>query len=206
MTAAKRRGLIEAAGVELFAERGYAAAPIDEIAARAGVSPPVLYEHFDSKLALYRSLLERHFAELREVWRDHLGGEEDPEKRIAHSIDAWFAYVEEHPFAGRMLFRDTSGDPKVAAVHEEVASASRAQVLAMLGDPEQAAGIVGVVPADELEMVWVVLREVLQGIAIWWVDHPDVPREKLVATVMNWLWVGFERVAEGEGFRPDALR
>ena len=44
---------------------------------------------------------------------------------MARSFDAWFAYIESHPFAGRLLFRDTSADPEIAAVHAEVAAPSR---------------------------------------------------------------------------------
>ena len=49
-------------------------------------------------------------------------------------------------------------------------------------------------------MVWVVLRGVLQGLAIWWTDNPGVPRERVVATAMNALWLGFERVQQGESW------
>src|SRR5213080_2495147 len=111
MAAAERRELIEAAATELFSERGYYATSIDEIARRSGISQPVLYDHFESKQDLYRRLLERHFAELRLVWRENLPGEDPAEQRIARAIDAWFGYIQVHPFAGRMLFRDTTGDP-----------------------------------------------------------------------------------------------
>ena len=49
-------------------------------------------------------------------------------------------------------------------------------------------------------MAWVVLRGVLQGLAIWWADNPEVPRERVVATAMNALWLGFERVQQGESW------
>ena len=56
----------------MFAERGYDGASIDEIARRAGVSAPVVYDHFASKQDLYERLLERTRDELLEVWREHL--------------------------------------------------------------------------------------------------------------------------------------
>jgi hypothetical protein len=56
--------------------------------------------------------------------------------------------------------------------------------------------------AQALDMVWEVLRGVLQGLAMWWYEHPDVPREQVVAVAMNTLWVGFERVQRGEAWRP----
>ena len=49
-------------------------------------------------------------------------------------------------------------------------------------------------------MAWVVLRGVLQGLAMWWHEHPDVPREQVVATAMNALWIGFERAQRGEAW------
>jgi AcrR family transcriptional regulator len=61
LTAAARREVIAAAATELFAERGYQRASIEEIARRSGVTPPVVYDHFASKRDLYRDLLERHF-------------------------------------------------------------------------------------------------------------------------------------------------
>lgn len=203
MTAVARRELIELAAAELFAERGYGGASIDEIARRSGVTPPVLYDHFASKSDLYRRLLERHFAELREVWREHFVGDDPAEQRVARSFDAWFAYVEEHPFAGRMLFRDTTGDPELKAIQEDVAARSRAEILPLFAREPGAAGLSGAVADEGLEMAWVVMRGVLQGLAIWWRDHPHVPREQIVATAVNALWFGFERVQRGEAWQPE---
>jgi AcrR family transcriptional regulator len=202
MSAEARREVIERAAAETFAARGYRGASIDEIAKRSGVSPPVVYDHFASKRELYRRLLERHFAELREVWRRHFVGDDPPGERIARSFDAWFAYVESHPFAGRMLFRDTTGDPEIEAVHLEVAARSRAAVMPLFAREPGAADFAGALDEDGLEMAWVVMRGVLQGLAIWWSEHPGVPRARVVATAVNALWVGFERVQRGEGWQP----
>lgn len=202
--AAARRELIIAAASELFAERGYRGASIEEIARRSGVTPPVLYDHFESKRALYRELLERHFADLRGIWREHFRGAAPASERVAASFDAWFAYIESHPFAGRMLFRDTTGDPEVDAIHAEVAGRSRDQVLSLFAAEPGAQYLADSLSGEGMEMVWVVLRGVLQGLAMWWSDHPQVPREQVLATAMNALWVGFERVQRGEGWRPQA--
>src|SRR3954454_16098792 len=110
-----RREVIERAATEVFAEAGYVGASMGEIARRSGVSVPVLYDHFSSKQELHRRLLERHFAELREVWGTHFVGDDPLAERIARSFDAWFAYLESHPYASRMLFRDTSNEPEVQA-------------------------------------------------------------------------------------------
>lgn len=197
--------MIEVAATELFAERGYRGASIEEIARRSRVTAPVVYDHFPSKLDLYRQLLEGHFAQLRGVWRHHWPGDDPPVARAARSIDAWFSYVEQHPGAAKLLFREPSGDREAEAVHAEVSAGSRAEVMKMFVAEPGAEGIAGSLAAEGLEMAWVVLRGVLQGLALWWVDHLDVPRERVVATAMNSLWIGFERAVAGEAWMPAQL-
>ncbi len=192
MSAAARREVIADAAATLFAERGYRGASVEQIARAAGVTPPVVYEHFESKRELYRHLLERHFAGLRQVWGEHFAAEGPLERRVAESFDAWFAYVEAHPFAGRVLFR-YSTDPEIEAIHTEVAARSREAILPLFAVQPGAENVAGSVSGEGIEMVWVVLRGVLQGLAVWWSEHPEVPRERVVATAMNALWTGFER-------------
>jgi hypothetical protein len=91
-------------------------------------------------------------------------------------------------------------------MHEEVAAESRAEILPLLAGGSDGEGIVGPIAAEGVEMAWVVIRGVLQGLAMWWNGHPEVSREEVVATAMNSLWIGFERVSEGEGWRPDSVR
>jgi AcrR family transcriptional regulator len=200
LSATQRRETIEDAATALFAERGYQGASIDEIARRSGVTPPVLYDHFASKQDLYRGLLERHFAELRQVWSENFVGDDPPARRVARSLDAWFAYIETHPFAGRMLFRDTTGDPKLEAMHQEVAASSRTAIMGLFADQPEVEKLIGPEVEEGLEMAWIVMRGVLQGLAMWWYDHPEVPRERVVATAMNALWVGWERTQAGEAW------
>ncbi len=203
LSAAARREVIAAAAAELFAAHGYRGASIEAIARASGVTPPVVYEHFDSKRELYRDLLERHFAELRQVWGEHFVGDDPLERRIARSFDAWFAYVEAHPFAGRVLFR-YSTDPEIEAVHAEVAARSREAILPLFAAQPGAENVAGSVTDEGIEMVWVVLRGVLQGLAVWWSEHPDVPRERVVATAMNALWLGFDRAQDGEAWKASS--
>ena len=202
LTAEARRALIEKAATEVFAERGYRGASMDEIAARSGISVPVLYDHFKSKEDLHRHLLERHCAELRQVWHEHLRGDDPPEQRIPRAFDAWFAYVQTHPYAWRMLFRDTTGDPEIEAVHRAVADQSRALILPLLANEAGTEDFTAPGEQYALEMGWEAIRGVLQGLAMWWYEHPQVPREQVVATAMNTLWVGFERARRGELWQP----
>lgn len=199
LSAGERRELIELAATELFAERGYHGAGMGEIARRSGVSVPVVYDHFASKQELYRRLLERHYGELQAIWIEHLGRGAPTERRLADAVEAWFAYVEAHPFASRVLFRATTGDPEIDAIGRDAAARSRDALLPLL-DREAAATAADGSPAG-VELVWEVFRATMQGLALWWVEHPEVPREQLVATTMNALWIGYERVAAGEVWR-----
>jgi AcrR family transcriptional regulator len=201
MTAVARREVIERAAMEVFAERGYHGASMDEIARRSGVSPPVVYDHFASKLELHKRLLERSRDELMAMWRESLGGDDPAEQRIARALGAWADYVETHPFAPRMLFHETTGDPDVQAIHREVQAQSLAALGAILGREPGSEQMAGSADARALEMAAEVIRAGLTGLAIWWNEHPEVPREQVVATAINVLWIGFERVRRGEVWR-----
>jgi AcrR family transcriptional regulator len=198
MSAAERREVIERAAMDVFAERGFHGASMDEIARRSGVTPPVVYDHFASKLDLHRRLLERTRDELLAMWRENLGGDAPAEDRIPRALDAWARYVQDHPYAPRIFFFDTTGDPEAMAIHREVQVQGRAALAAILGAEPGSAKIAG---ADEesLEMAAEVIRGGLAGLAIWWSDHPDVARERIVTTAVNAVWIGLERVARGEG-------
>src|SRR5437868_5425701 len=165
LSADARREVIEQAATEVFAERGYHGASIDEIARRSGVSPPVVYDHFDSKQVLHRRLLDRHYAELRQVWRENLPGDAPQEERIARSFDAWFAYIESHPYAARMMFRDTTGDAEAEAIRRDVAAQSRAAIRPLMGEEPGARHIAGAADEESLDMAWEVVRAVLQSLA-----------------------------------------
>jgi AcrR family transcriptional regulator len=191
MARPERREVIERAAIELFAERGYAAASIDEIARHSGVSAPVLYDHFASKLDLHGRLLERTRDELLAMWREALAGDAPAQERIPRAIEAWARYVEANPYAARMFFRESTGDPKAVAVHRRVQAESQVSLGEILGGEQEGAPVA-------LEMAAVVMRSGLTGLAVWWLDHPEVTREQIVATAMNTIWIGFERVIRGE--------
>jgi len=203
LSAQARRELIERAALEVFAERGYHGAGMDEIARRAGITPPVIYDHFASKLALHKRLLERTRDELIAMWTEQLTGEQPAAERIPRALDAWARYVHEHPYAPRMFFVETTGEPEIQALHREVQAQARVGLGAILGREPGADTIAGAADPLSLEMAAEVIRSGLTGLAIWWADHPDVPRERIVTTAINAVWIGLERASRGEGWTPD---
>ncbi|MEA2346713.1 MAG: hypothetical protein QOG62_500 [Thermoleophilaceae bacterium] len=196
LTAEARRELIELAAVDVFTERGYHGASIEAIVRRAGVTPPVFYDHFPSKVALHRRLLERTRDELLEMWRTSLAGDAPAEQRVPRAFDAWARYVQANPYAPRMYFSESTGDPEIAAVHREVLESSvdllAAMVSALQGGPADP-----VMSTMESEII----RGGLTRLAIWWADNPEVPREQIVAAAMNTVWLGFDRIRAGEAWK-----
>ncbi|MFG2139072.1 TetR/AcrR family transcriptional regulator [Streptomyces sp. NPDC048650] len=177
---AEARTRIEDAAARLFAERGYAGTTIGEIAAEAGLSKPMLYRHFDSKQELHLALLERHRDELAAApIRELLDGEGDVDTRIAAMYDAWFGYVQSHPYTWRMMFRDTTGDPDVQAFHRDIQRRQRETDMALLRTH------VPGLPEAELEPLGEAIRSALYGLALWWLDHPERPRDALVAAMVR---------------------
>src|SRR5437899_7431393 len=90
-----RRKQLLAAAQEVFVAQGYHAAAMDDIAERAGVSKPVLYQHFPGKLELYLALLDQHCEALLQSVRTALESTNDNKQRVAATMDAYFAYVED---------------------------------------------------------------------------------------------------------------
>jgi AcrR family transcriptional regulator len=113
-----RRNQLLGAAQEVFVAQGYHAAAMDDIAERAGVSKPVLYQHFPGKLDLYLALLDQHCESLLQSVRTALASTTDNKQRVAATMDAYFAYVEDEGGAFRLVFE--SDLTNEAAVRERV--------------------------------------------------------------------------------------
>jgi len=174
----EERDDLELAAARRFAEKGYAATTVDDIVEAAGVSKPALYRHFESKKALHLALLERHRDELAAAALSAAfdGALRDVDRQLDAMIDAWFVYVEQHPFTW-LLLRDTTGDPDVVALHTELQRRQRAADVALLREFAPA------LPEAELEPLGEAIRSSLYGLVLWWREHPDTPRPVLVAAM-----------------------
>ena len=100
---ARRRQLLGAAQ-EVFVAQGYHAAAMDEIAERAGVSKPVLYQHFPGKLELYLALLDEHAEALVQTVREALESTTDNKTRVQASMAAFYDFVAGEGEAFRLVF------------------------------------------------------------------------------------------------------
>ena len=135
---ARRAQLLAAAG-EVFAANGYHAAAMDEIAERAGVSKPVLYQHFPGKLELYLALLQTHTDELINGVTGALESTSDNKLRVQAAVGAYFDFVDSEGEAFRLVFQsDIRGEP---AVHETIERATKACVDAITATITADAGL-----------------------------------------------------------------
>ena len=178
----QRRRLIEEAASALFAERGYAETRMDDIAAAAGVAKQLLYQHFHSKKALHIALLERHRDGILDRLSETMRTSGRLTDRFPLVLDAWFAYLEDNPYAAKLLFADTTGDPEVQAVYRDNHAAARTLTITLLkAEPELG------IPDDRLEPLAEFIRSATTGLALWWADHPEVPRSTLVEVTVDML-------------------
>ena len=199
----RRRAILESAQ-DVFAVSGYHGSSIDEIAQAAGISKALIYEHFPSKKDLHVSLLEMHVQEL--LGRLAAGADtgEPGDVRMRAGIDAFLGWVEERRGAFRMLFRDAV-EPEVAEVLRRIQDQAVGAVAALMATEPAA-------PADEspearergITMMAQQLSGALQSLALWWDEHPEVPREVIVDVAMDFCWLGLERVRDGERMRGAA--
>jgi AcrR family transcriptional regulator len=109
-----RRKQLLAAAQEVFVAQGYHAAAMDDIAERAGVSKPVLYQHFPGKLELYLALLDTHSDALIEKIRAAMTSTTDNKERVAGANRAYFEFVGDASEAFRLVFEsDLRNEPAV---------------------------------------------------------------------------------------------
>src|SRR5439155_13253054 len=121
MPRSARRAQLLGAAREVFVAQGYHAAAMDDIADRAGVSKPVLYQHFPGKLDLYLALLDQSTDALLAAVGDALDGSTDNKVRVAATMQAYFDFVSDPGGAFRLVFEsDLTAEPSVRARVEQV--------------------------------------------------------------------------------------
>lgn len=192
----ERLAVIAAAAAEVFAEQGYAGASMETIAQRAGVTVPVLYDYFESKSAMYLSLLDSCGAALLAAVTSAVADGTHPEERLRVGVDAFFGFVAGDPCAWRILFRDPAANPAVAEDYARQQATTTA-VIAVLIEHDLAALQDDPLRAQAAQVFAELLRNGLNGLAAWWHGHPEVPRQRLVALVMETYWHGLARLSRG---------
>lgn len=195
--ASDRRVLILEAAREAFADGGFHQTSLDVVADRAGVSKALIYEHFASKRELHAAMLEQHVTELLERLGTALAEAEPGEARMRAGTEAFFSFLEERRGAAAIMLRNT-GDPDVADWLARLREQIGAAIVALMS--EEMATEIEADPRLRISIEMLAQQQIgaVQSLADWWGEHREVPKEDVVAAVMELAWVGLERVSQGE--------
>ena len=194
LSGSERRRAILDAGMRVFAEHGYERASMREIARAAGITTPVIYDHFPSKRELQIAVLEEQEAELRAHQGRERGLEPGPELARA-LIDDFFSWVEAHPYAWRMLFHDTPSEPQVLAAQRGAQRRSVAQIASFVTLAPELRVTTGLGRDVVERLLGVGIYAVVNSLAAWWWEHREIPREQLVNLAYELLWTGLATIS-----------
>ena len=181
---ARRRQLLGAAQ-EVFVAQGYHAAAMDEIAERAGVSKPVLYQHFPGKLELYVALLDEHAEALVKIVREALESTTDNKLRVQASMQAFYDFVAGDGEAYRLVFE--SDLRNVAPVRARVDRANQqcAEMIAQVIAEDTNA------PAEEAHLLGMGLVGMAEVSARFWLSqHRAIPKDTAEKIIARLAWRG----------------
>jgi AcrR family transcriptional regulator len=188
MTGTERRQQLLDIAKELFAEKGFEGASIEEIAHRANVSKPVVYEHFGGKEGIYAVVVDRETQFLLERMISSLNGEH-PRVLLEQAATALLSYVEESSDGFRILVRDSpviSSAGTFSTLLNDIAS----QVEHILAQQFTDRGY-----DDKLAPLY---SQALVGMVAstgqWWLDAREPQREEVAAQLVNLAWNGLSRL------------
>ena len=189
----ERRAQLLAAALEVFTAAGYHSAAMDEIADRAGVSKPVLYQHFPSKLDLYLAVLDTHIDSLVFAIQRAISSTPDNAKRVSATIGAYFDFIEAEGEAFRLLFEsDMNVEPSVRErlnrMTYDCAAAVSAVISIDTGLPQEAAMLLGVGLIGSAQVT-----------ARHWLERDSkLTREQAQSLATNIIWRGISGFPRNE--------
>jgi AcrR family transcriptional regulator len=192
LRAAERRAQLLRVARRLFARDGYRGASMESIAEAAGVTKPVLYQHFSSKRALYDALLVSELGRLTQELETAFSQAEGNEERLRRGFGAYVDFVDRNEDTFRLLFTEALGVD--AAFQEQVADFRR-----------WVAGRVAVIIAAEAGLAVPRARALAaaivgmaEGAAGWWLDeHRPLQAGELADELTGLAWKGFARFPAG---------
>jgi AcrR family transcriptional regulator len=189
MTGKERREQLLDISRALFAVRGFDGTSVEEIAARAGVSKPVVYEHFGGKEGLYAVVVDREMERLLAIVTRAVREGVHYRDKLEQAALALLEYIEESTDGFRILVRDshgTSGTGGFASLLSEIAQ----QVEHILGKEFDQRGY-----DDKTAPMY---AQMLVGMVAltgqWWLEARKPRREEVAAHVVNLAWNGLSRL------------
>jgi AcrR family transcriptional regulator len=199
MTGKERREQLLDVGRKLFAERGFEGTSIEEIAAQAGVSKPVVYEHFGGKEGLYAVVVDREVERFLAMATAILGGANTREKFEAAAV-ALLRYIEDNADGFRILVRDSPA-PGSGTFGSLISDIAR-QVEYMLGDFLRDRGYDPKLAPMYAQMLVGMVAVTGQ----WWLDARKPKVEVVAAHLINLAWNGLSQLDRAPSISAKAAR
>ena len=185
MTGKERRQQLLDVGRQLFAERGFDGTSVEEVAARAGVSKPVVYEHFGGKEGLYAVVVDREVQHLLDAFIEALTGD-SPRLLLEQACLVLLTYVEEQGDGFRILVRESPVGLERGGGFATIISDVASQVEYVLVRQFKARGFdAKLAPLYSQALVGMVA---LSG--QWWLDNRKPKRDEVAAHLVNLAWHG----------------
>ncbi|GAB3692137.1 TetR family transcriptional regulator [Corynebacterium nasicanis] len=183
MTGKERREQLISIGREVFAERGFEGASVEEIAARAAVSKPVVYEHFGGKEGLYAVVVDREMIRLEQIITQALS-QGRSRVRVEQAVIALLTYVEEETDGFLILVRDLV--PGQDQSYATLLNTAVGQVSHILGRSFESQGL-----DPEVAILYgQALVGMVSMTAQWWLDEREPAKEVVAAHIVNLCWNG----------------
>lgn len=183
MTGKERREQLISIGRVVFAERGFDGASVEDIAARAGVSKPVVYEHFGGKEGLYAVVVDREMIRLERIITDALSRGRS-RVRVEQAVIALLTYVEEETDGFLILVRDLV--PGQDQSYATLLNTAVGQVSHILGDSFERQGL----DPEVAVLYGQALVGMVSMTAQWWLDERQPAKEVVAAHIVNLCWNG----------------
>ncbi|WP_018158234.1 TetR/AcrR family transcriptional regulator [Demetria terragena] len=200
MTGTQRREQLILVGRHVFAERGVGNATVEQIASEAGVTKPVVYEHFGGKEGLYQVVVDREIQTLVDTVASTLTSGVQGRPLLTRAALAMLTYVEERPDGFRVLSHDSPawhGTGRIGSLLSDIGE----RVELILADDFTKSGLDPRFASIYSQM----LVGMVAYTADWWLEHePDLTKEELAAHLSNFAWNGLERLHGRPELRLDA--
>ncbi len=195
MSAAQRREQLITIGKQLFAERGYDATSVEEVAARAKVSKPVVYEHFGGKEGLYAVVVDREVRALLDRISAALTAGH-PRELLEQAALALLGYIDEEPHGFRVLVRESpvlQAAGNFSSVMNDVAH----RVEHILGAEFKSRGL----DPKFAELHSQALVGMVALVGQWWQETRKPKKEAVAAQLVNLAWNGLSHLEQ----KPDLI-
>jgi AcrR family transcriptional regulator len=195
------------AAVAEFSRLGFHDAAMDSIAARAGISKPMLYLYLGGKEELFTACLRREHTRLVQAVVDAITptGRDSPyppDEQLWRGLHAFFRFVDAHRDGWAVLYRQARGSaafaPHLAAMRERMVDAVCGLLARAVADEGRTAG------ATDLRSMAYALVGAAESTADWYVDRPGADPAAAATRLMNLVWLGARSLLRGEAWLPPA--